>query len=201
MPDPTSLWLFAIPFAIAAALPGPAQGALIAQVLARGGRSCLTFIAGMVAGNAAWLLAAIFGLSVIAMRFELVFEIIKWLGIAYLLFIALMLWRAPAEGVQGDGGGRSGLVSGALLTLGNPKAAVFFGSVLPHAFDLTALSGIEIGFIVVLGTLIDLSVQLIYLAAASRVRGLIRSPHGMRIVNRSAAGLMAGSAAVIAARG
>jgi threonine/homoserine/homoserine lactone efflux protein len=201
MPDPASLWLFVIPFAIAAALPGPAQGALVAQVLARGGRSCVPFIVGMVAGNAAWLLAAIFGLSVIALRFELVFEVIKWLGIAYLLFIAVMLWRAPAEDLQGDAGGRSGLVSGALLTLGNPKAVVFFGSVLPHAFDMTALSGAEIGFITVLGILIDMSVQLVYLTAASRARGLIRSPRGMRIVNRSAAGLMAGSAAAIAARG
>lgn len=201
MPDPASLWLFIVPFAIAASLPGPAQGALIAQVLARGGRSSLPFIIGMVAGNAAWLVMAVFGLSVIALRFEFLFEIIKWLGIAYLLFIAVMMWRAPAEVPGEQPGGRNGVVSGALLTLGNPKAVVFFGSVLPHAFDMTALSGAEIAFITVLGVVIDLGVQLAYLAAASRARKLIRSPRGMRIVNRSAAGLMAGSAAVIAARG
>ncbi|WP_414815835.1 hypothetical protein [Rhizobium sp. IY2] len=49
-----SIWFFIIPFTLAAALPGPAQGALIAQMLTRGGRSTLTFILGMVAGNSLW---------------------------------------------------------------------------------------------------------------------------------------------------
>src|SRR3954470_13987414 len=89
-----SLWLFVVPFALAAALPGPAQGALIAQVLSRGGASTLPFVIGMVAGNAVWLLSAIFGLSALAMRFETAFIAVKWLGVAYLLFIAWKLWTA-----------------------------------------------------------------------------------------------------------
>ena len=72
---------------------------------------------------------------------------------------------------------------------------------LPHAFDMTALSATEIGLILAMGIGIDLAVQAIYLSVASGARSFIRSPRQMRIVNRSAAGLMAGSAAVIASRG
>jgi threonine/homoserine/homoserine lactone efflux protein len=201
MIDVSNLWFFVVPFTIAAALPGPAQGALIAQVLARGGRSTLSFILGMVLGNATWLCAAIFGLSALALRFEPVFVAVKWLGVAYLLFIAWNLWRAPAEAVAHTPKSTSGLVSGALLTLGNPKAVVFFGSILPHAFDMTALSGGAIVLIIVLGLAIDLAVQVTYLVIASRARSLIHSPRHMRLVNRSAAGLMATSAGIIAARG
>lgn len=52
-----SIWFFVIPFAIAAALPGPAQAALVGRVLVRGAAASFPFIAGMVAGNALWLLA------------------------------------------------------------------------------------------------------------------------------------------------
>ncbi|KFG70651.1 LysE family translocator [Microvirga sp. BSC39] len=198
-----SIWLFVVPFALAAALPGPAQGALIAQVLSRGGASTLPFVSGMVAGNAVWLLAAIFGLSALAMRFETAFIAVKWLGIAYLLFIAWNLWTADgaAKEAPSSGSGSRGLLAGALLTLGNPKAVVFFGAVLPHAFDLTTLSLPEAMMILGLGLAVDFTVQGIYLLAATQARAFIRSPRSMKLVNRSSAGLMAGSAALIASRG
>jgi threonine/homoserine/homoserine lactone efflux protein len=81
------------------------------------------------------------------------------------------------------------------------SSKIIFGAVLPHAFDMTALSATEIGLILAMGIGIDLAVQAIYLSVASGARSFIRSPRQMRVVNRSAAGLMAGSAAVIASRG
>lgn len=198
----SALWFFVIPFSLAAALPGPAQGALVARVLSRGPRSSLRFLFGMVAGNGLWLCAAIFGLSALALRFEFAFVAVKWLGIAYLLFIAWNLWRAPAEAMRPDAEIRTGnLLSGALLTLGNPKAVVFFGSILPHAFDMTMLTAAEVALIVTLGLAIDLAVQFVYLALASKARRFVHSPRNMRVVNRTAAGLMATSAAAIATRG
>src|SRR5262249_56898278 len=107
----TSLLLFATPFGIAAALPGPAQTTLVARVLTRGTRDAAWFIMGMVSGNALWLCLAIFGLSALARRFMLLFVAVKWLGIAYLLVLAWKLWRAspkargPPHGRRGVGGG------------------------------------------------------------------------------------------------
>lgn len=54
MMDLGTIWFFIIPFALAAALPGPAQGALVAQVLTRGGGASIPFLIGMMAGNAFW---------------------------------------------------------------------------------------------------------------------------------------------------
>lgn len=195
-----SLLLFIVPFAVAAALPGPAQGSLVAHVISKGAGSSFPFVAGMVAGNLIWLAAAIFGLSAIALRFELLFGAIKWLGVVYLLFIAWKLWNAPTATAEYQEMSTSGILPGMFLTLGNPKAVVFFGAVLPHAFDMTALSGAQVLLILLLGLAIDLGIQSLYLLAAARARHFVRSERGMRIVNRSSAGLMAGSAALIAAR-
>ncbi|QXI40092.1 LysE family translocator [Pseudomonas xantholysinigenes] len=192
----SSIWLFIIPFAIAAAIPGPAQGALLGQVVSRGARSTLSFVAGMVLGNAVWLLVATLGLAALAVQFEQVFVAIKWLGVAFVLFMAWNLWSSNVELPQAPQprSASKGLLAGVLLTLGNPKAVVFFGAVLPHAFDLTALSAPEVVFILALGIVIDLTIQLAYLLAGARLRRIIQSPHAMKRLNRVSAGTMTGCA-------
>ena len=54
MMDLGTIWFFIIPVALAAALPSPAQGALVAKVLTRGGGASIPFLIGMMAGNAFW---------------------------------------------------------------------------------------------------------------------------------------------------
>ena len=200
MNDTISIWLFIIPFAVAAAIPGPAQGALIGHVLSRGGMASVPFIVGMVLGNAVWLIVATLGLAALALRFEAIFIAVKWLGIVYLVFIAWKLWSVDTIQAQllSNRSVRRSLLTGSFLTLSNPKAVIFFGAVLPHAFDMTALSWSEIGLIAALGIAIDLTIQLIYLAAASKVRKVVRTPKAMRQVNRISAGLMAGCAGWLA---
>lgn len=200
MNDTISIWLFIIPFAVAAAIPGPAQGALIGHVLSRGGTASVPFIIGMVLGNAVWLLVATLGLAALALRFEAIFIAVKWLGIVYLVFIAWKLWSVDTIQAQllSNRSVRRSLLTGSFLTLSNPKAVIFFGAVLPHAFDMTALSWSEIGLIAALGIAIDLTIQFIYLAAASKVRKVVRTPKAMRQVNRTSAGLMAGCAGWLA---
>ncbi|WP_343717572.1 LysE family translocator [Inquilinus sp.] len=197
----TALALFAVPVAIAAMIPGPAQTALVARVLSRGAGESLPFVLGMVAGNALWLAAAVFGLSALALTYEPVFVAVKWAGIAYLAFLAWKLWRAPAAEPEAAPRRTGGMLGGAALTLGNPKAVVFYGAVLPQVVDLTTLdaAGIAAVFAVQIG--IDLAVQAAYVVGAARARSFFRSPRRLRLVNRSAAAMMAGSAALIASRG
>jgi len=87
------------------------------------------------------------------------------------------------------------------VTLGNSKAVVFFGAVLPHAFDMTTLSYVHMGLILLLGLAIDGGIQLAWLFAATRARKLVRTERRMKRVNRSSAGVMTSAAVVIASRG
>jgi threonine/homoserine/homoserine lactone efflux protein len=197
-----SLWLFILPYATAAAFPGPAQGVMVAQVLARGAPATVLYVVGMIVGNALWLGAAIFGLVALAARLAAPVAVIKWGGVAFLLFVAWKIWSLrdsiAASPVVNRGG--TGLLGGLLLTLGNPKAAVFFGAILPQAFDMTALSAAQIVLILALGIGIDSCVQSFYLMTAARARVLFTTPARMRIINRGAALLIAATAAFIALR-
>ena len=147
-------------------------------------------------GNAVWLLVATLGLAALALQLEQVFVAIKWLGVVLILFIAWNLWSKNTDQPEAHAqrSASRGLLSGAMLTLGNPKAVVFFGAVLPHAFDLTALSVPEVVLITALGVGIDVTVQMAYLLMASRIKCAIRSPKAMKRLNRTSASVMTGCA-------
>ena len=93
--DLAGLLVFASALFIAAASPGPGIAAIVARVLGRGTRGALAFTAGVALGDVVWLTVAILGLSALAQAFHGVFEIVKYAGAAYLLYLAWRLWTAP----------------------------------------------------------------------------------------------------------
>jgi len=71
----------------------------------------------MLVGNAIWLALAALGLTAIAEKFQSVFIVVKWLGVAYLMFVAWALWTKNTLQPQRDPG-RSvggGFAAGSLL--------------------------------------------------------------------------------------
>ncbi len=203
--DFAGLIVFATVYAVAVASPGPAVAALVARVLARGPRGLAPFIAGFVLGDLVWFTVAAAGLSILAQTFHGVFTIVKYLGVAYLLYLAYKLWTTPAHVVESheaphDESGLRLFLGALALTLGNPKTMVFFMALLPTIVDLTALtwSGfLEIGGLIVL---ILAGIFALYAAAAARARRLFTSPRALHLVQRVTGATMAGAAAAIAAR-
>jgi|SRR5579859_4722015 len=201
----TSLLLFGVAFALAALFPGPVQTAIVARVLAKGRRGIGWYIAGIVIGNACWLCLAALGLTAIAARFALLFTVIRWLGLAYLVFLGCMLWLqevGEAEASTHTAGSVriAGFGSALALSLGNPKALIFFGAILPQFFDLASVNLSGLASIVVLQVSIDASVQCLYVFFASRLRQSIGTSRQLRLVRRVAGTLMLGVAATMAAR-
>jgi threonine/homoserine/homoserine lactone efflux protein len=201
-----SSWLLFVGVYLAAvATPGPGVAALVARVLGRGLGGIAPFIAGFVVGDLIWFSVAATGLAVLAHEFANLFVFVRWAGVAYLLYLAWAMWRAPACSTEigpadrAPGSWRSFL--GALsLTLGNPKVIVFFLSIMPLVVDLGAMnvrSAIEIAATM---ACVLSGVLATYAVAANRARNLFRSSQAMRNANRAAAGLMAGAALAIAAR-
>ena len=95
------LWIrYAVALVIAVAIPGPGVIALVARSLGSGYRPTLPMLFGMALGDVAYLTAAVLGLAYIASTFGLVFTIIRYLGAAYLLFIAWKFLRAKGEASQ-----------------------------------------------------------------------------------------------------
>ena len=200
----TTLLIFAGALLMAAGSPGPSIAALVARVLSRGPRDVLPFLAAMWIGEGIWLTCAVAGLAAVAETFHAAFVVIKWLGVAYLLYLAWKMWFAPA----GDGEAelpeaRSGIklfLAGLTVTLGNPKIMMFYVALLPAIIDLGAVT--VLGWVELVATMfvVLVVIDLAWVLLAARARLFLRSPRAVRIANRISAGTMAGAAAAIAAR-
>jgi threonine/homoserine/homoserine lactone efflux protein len=201
----SALLIFAAALAIAAGTPGPSIAALISRVLTNGLRDVLPFLAAMWLGEAVWLTLAVLGLAMLAQSFAAVFTVLRYLGAAYLLFLAWKMWRAPAElpeDAAPAGGQRPWrmFAAGLLVTLGNPKIMVFYMALLPTLVDLGRLGPLGWGELTLTMLLVLAVVDLCWALLATRARRLLRSRRAVRIANRTSASMMAGAAAAIAVR-
>ncbi len=203
MLDLTSIVLFATALAIAAGSPGPSIAALTARVLTGGLRSVMPFLAAMWIGEGIWLTCAVLGLSALAAQASGVFLVLKWLGIAYLLWLAWGMWRADPAAKADLPQGRSGwgmFGAGLAVTLGNPKIMVFYVALLPSLIDLDTITTLGWAELMATMLVVLVAVDLVWALAADRARRLLRSARAMRIANRLSASAMGGAAAAMATR-
>jgi threonine/homoserine/homoserine lactone efflux protein len=191
--------------AVAAAIPGPGVTALVARALGSGFRSSLAMSVGLICGDLTYLTAVVLGLALVAQTFGTVFLVIKWLGVAYLAYLAWTFWRSGitpenVEARKGKGGLFAAYLSGLTVTLGNPKTMIFYLALTPTLVDLRTVTLADYGVLAVLTVLVLLIVLVPYLALAAKARWLLRTPRALKALNRTAAAFMAGAAAAIAAR-
>ena len=91
------LLTFSAVYLMAVATPGPGVAAVIARSLARGAQGAPAFIAGFLVGDLIWFAVAATGLAALAQTAQVAFTVIKYLGAAYLLYLAYKLWTAPVS--------------------------------------------------------------------------------------------------------
>jgi threonine/homoserine/homoserine lactone efflux protein len=116
--------------------PGPIVTLIIATGATQGMRSALTTVAGTTLGNAILLAAIAFGLSWVLAHAAMVFEWLRWIGAAYLVWLGLQAWRRAGEdGRKPVQSRRMDFIRGVLVALSNPKTMVFFTAFLPQFVD------------------------------------------------------------------
>ncbi len=127
---------------VVVATPGTGAVYTIGAGLARGRRASLIAAFGCTLGVVPHMVAAITGLAALLHASALAFEVVKWLGVAYLLFLAWQTVRdRSAIEVDADGTPVSfWRVTGTavLINLLNPKLTIFFFAFLPQFVPATA---------------------------------------------------------------
>lgn len=186
---------------IAAIIPGPGMTAIVARALGGGVRPAVAMGFGLILGDLCYLSAVCLGLAYVAQAFGQVFMVIKFLGAAYLLYVAWALWRQGLlpQDIEARGGADGGgaFLSGLLVTLGNPKTMLFYVALVPTLLPLEAIGVDEYLVLIGLTTLL-LQVALVpYIFLATRARLVLRRPAALKALTRGASGILAGTAAYI----
>jgi threonine/homoserine/homoserine lactone efflux protein len=166
--------------------PGPAVLYIITRSVEQGRRAGLVSVLGIEAGGLFHVVAAAVGLSAILLSSALAFDIVKYLGAAYLIFIGIRTLRAKdaPTGIKiARKSHRQLFTQGVIVNILNPKLALFFFAFLPQFVDpargAVGLQFLILGLIFVgIATITDSG----YAIAAGTAGGwLQRNPHFQRI--------------------
>jgi homoserine/homoserine lactone efflux protein len=185
--------------------PGAGAISCMAAGIRYGYRKGLWNIAGLQLGILFVLVIVAAGLGALLIASTVAFNVIKWLGAAYLVWLGIQQWRAPVVPVDADATGvglggtpRDLMLRGFLVNATNPKGIVFMLAVLPQFIDPArpqlpqyAICGATLFFT-------DLVVMSGYTGLASKVLRLLREPHHIRWMNRTFGGLFVAAGAVLA---
>jgi threonine/homoserine/homoserine lactone efflux protein len=187
---PRSLLAFALTCAIIEITPGPNMAYLAALSLSRGWRMGLSAVAGVALGLSAYGIAAALGVATIIENSILLYQALRWGGVIYLLWLAWDAWSSaddivPDETPGNDHERASAFRRGLTTNLLNPKAAVFYVTVLPEFLDpgagrIAAQTLTLSAIYVAIATLIHAGIVL----SASRLRRVIVKPEQVRLVRR-----------------
>jgi len=199
-----SLATYCIALAIAVAIPGPGVMALIGTALGGGLKRAIPMIAGIAFGDVTWLALAVLGLAAVAEVYAEAFVIIRYIGVAYLLYLAWKFWTNTSslktEQVDNKKTAFASALNGYVITMGNPKAMLFYLALLPVLLDLTAIGVAEFAMIIPATYLTLFVVLLPYAMLASGAREWLKSSQVYKIMNRTAAALIGTAAIVIGLR-
>src|SRR5947209_10242587 len=114
--------------------PGPIVTLVIATGAREGIRAALTTVVGTTLGNALLIAAIAFGLSWVIRNAVVLFEILRWAGAAYLIWLGIQAWRHAGEAAAAPGG-HVHFWRGFAVALSNPKTIAFFTAFLPQFVD------------------------------------------------------------------
>lgn len=141
--EPAALLLFALASTALIVVPGPTVTVIVANSLSSGARAGLFVVLGTQLGLASMLVVLALGFGAIVDRLGAVFEVLRFVGAIYLVWLGIRLWRADgASFTASQSSGKAASISasryvwqGFLVIWSNPKVLVLFGAFIPQFVD------------------------------------------------------------------
>ena len=169
-------WLIYLAAAIGLSLsPGPNGLLALTHGALHGRRMTLWTIFGGSFGFVAVIALSMFGIGALLQTSLVWLTVLKWLGGAYLVWLGIQVWRAPALGVElmalsSERGGWSLFRQGALSAMTNPKGILFFAAFLPQFID--PARSLVMQFLIMAGTFagIEVITEFVIASTAHRIR-------------------------------
>jgi homoserine/homoserine lactone efflux protein len=182
--------------------PGAGAVNTMSNGLQFGVRNSLPAIFGLQLGYAAQFIIVGVGLGTLLASSTTLFEIIKWLGVLYLVGLGIQKWRQPLLRIQKDSSigldNSRRFWQATFVNLTNPKATVFLVALLPQFLDLNKPQIIQFSLMAVTGLGVDIIVMLGYATLATNIARWMKTEVHQRRLNRIFGTLFVVAAALMA---
>ena len=200
-----SLWLgFLLAAILIAVSPGPGAAVAMSCGMRYGYAAALRSIFGLESALLIQLAIVAVGLGALLTASALAFDIVKFCGAAYLVWLGIQKWRTAPQELQDAKPPMSSnalFVEGLLVNLANPKAIVFIAALTPQFIDPARPQWPQFVIIGVTMCSVDSIVMSGYALLAARLRRWLRNPRAQRVQNRFFGGVFVGAGALLAVSG
>lgn len=191
---------FALATAILIAIPGPNVAIIVATSAAHGVRSGLVTVAGIASATVLHMIATVLGLTGLIAVAAQGFDWLRWIGVAYLLYLGIAAFRAPEADLTRvephSGSGASLFGRGFLVSLTNPKTLMFYAAFFPQFVVPGANATTQLLLLAATYVAIAVALDALWVLAASRARRVLGLSG--RFLNRLTGGLLLTAAAGLA---
>lgn len=194
--DPGLYLAFVLATSVLILMPGPNVALIVANSMAYGTRFGLLTVAGTSTAMVVQLALTWLGMTALLGAMAGVFEWVRWVGVAYLLWLGVRQWRAAVVDLSAvraqPRSARAIFWRGALVSLTNPKTLLFYGAFFPQ-FVTPRGGPVWAQVLVLAATFLVVAVVLdsAWAVAAGRARGLLARRGRLR--NRISGGMLVGA--------
>ncbi|MDF7808310.1 LysE family translocator [Pontiellaceae bacterium B12219] len=204
MLDSETILTFWIASTLLALAPGPDNIFVLTQSAVHGKSAGIVTTLGLLTGVLVHTCAVAFGIAVIFQTSETAFSVLKYIGSAYLFYLAWKAFRAKGQAIEADGEGRIKLrklyVRGIIMNVTNPKVSIFFLAFLPQ-FAEPERGSMVLQFLELGGLFIIAGMSVFFMIsflAGSLGQWLNRSSRAQLVLNKVAGVVFVGLALKIA---
>jgi threonine/homoserine/homoserine lactone efflux protein len=199
------LWLaYAAAVFIISGTPGPNMLLSMTHGIHHGLRRTFSTMLGLLSGVAVILSISLAGLGAVLLASSVAFEVLKYVGAVYLIYLGIKIWRNSASRIETDGRPDAQSASarfriGVLVALSNPKAILFGVAFFPQFIDHSRPMAAQAGILLLTFLVIETSWLCVYAGGGASLASWLRQGPRMDWFNRAsgtafiAAGLMLGA--------
>lgn len=196
-----SLVLFVLASVALGATPGPNVALIVGTSLKHGRRAGILTAMGVNVGLIAQLVLVAAGLTYVVEAFSRNFDLVRYAGAAYLLWLAILQWRSAGKALDAPApSAHAAFGRGLAVAFANPKTLLFHAAFLPQFVTDTVHPGPQIALLAAIFAAIALVGDVLWAVVADKARAAL-ADRFTRVADRVSAGILLGGAAILLAAG
>lgn len=164
--------------------PGPMVTLILTTGTRWGTRAALATVAGATLGTSILITLIACGLSFVVANAAVLFEVLRWAGAAYLVWLGIQAWRRAGEVVELKPMRGVYFTRGMLVALSNPKTIAFFTAFLPQFVDPALPVGWQLTVMCVVSVLLAAILDSGWAIAAGWGRAWFLAPSRAKLLGR-----------------
>jgi len=182
--------------------PGPNMLLSLTHGIHHGLARTASTMAGLLSGLAIILSVSIGGLGAVLVASTTAFEVIKYAGAGYLVYLGIRVWRTAATRLVTESRplaatGWARYRTGVLVSLSNPKAILFCVAFFPQFIDRRQALAPQASILLITFAVIETCWMLIYAGGGARLAAWLREGNRMRWFNRASGGVFVGAGVLL----